>query len=118
VGRAAHAGGDRDGLRRFATSLGFVTSADGAQRLEAVVDLLEASCEPFAARGVYDFGRSTLAQRLRSAALSLAFGAGHRRPPPPETLFLQRKFAGTFLLCARLRARVALRDLAEGALGA
>jgi predicted unusual protein kinase regulating ubiquinone biosynthesis (AarF/ABC1/UbiB family) len=109
--------GDRDGLRRFATSLGFVTSGDGERRLEGVVDLLEASCEPFAARGAYDFGSSTLAERLRNAAIALAFEAGHRRPPPPETLFLQRKFAGTFLLCARLRARVALRELAEAALG-
>ncbi|MBM4383574.1 MAG: AarF/ABC1/UbiB kinase family protein [Deltaproteobacteria bacterium] len=110
--------GDREGMRHFATSLGFVADGDGERRLEAVVDLLEASCEPFAARGVYDFGRSSLAERLRNAALSLAFDAGHRRPPPPETLFLQRKFAGTFLLCARLRARIPLRNLAEAALGA
>lgn len=110
--------GDRGGLRRFATELGFVLPADGEARLAGVVALLEASCEPFAARGGYDFGRSDLAVRLRDAALSLAFDAGHRRPPPPETLFLQRKFAGTFLLCARLRARIPLRALAEEALGA
>jgi aarF domain-containing kinase len=30
----------------------------------------------------------------------------YSRTPPPHLLFLQRKFAGTFLLCARLRARV------------
>ena len=36
----------------------------------------------------------------------LFFGAGYARTPPPDLLFLQRKFAGTFLLCARLRARV------------
>jgi predicted unusual protein kinase regulating ubiquinone biosynthesis (AarF/ABC1/UbiB family) len=110
--------GDRGGLRRFAIELGFVLPSDGERRLEGVVELLEASCEPFATPGVYDFGRSDLAERLRDAVLALAFGAGHRRPPPPETLFLQRKFAGTFLLCARLRARVPLRALAEAALGA
>jgi hypothetical protein len=63
-------------------------------------------------------GRSDLAARLRDAALSLAFDTGNRRPPPPETLFLQRKLAGTFLLCARLRARVPLRALTEEALPA
>jgi predicted unusual protein kinase regulating ubiquinone biosynthesis (AarF/ABC1/UbiB family) len=107
--------GDRSGLRRFATELGFVTPGDGEERLRGVVALLEASCEPFAARGDYDFGASTLAARLRDRALSLALDAGHRRPPPPETLFLQRKLAGTFLLCARLRARVPLRALAAEA---
>ncbi len=109
--------GDRAGLRRFALELGFVAAADGAEPLERVVDLLIASCEPFAAAGSYDFGRSDLAERLRNAALALAFEAGHRRPPPADTLFLQRKFAGTFLLCARLRARVPLRALTEAALG-
>ena len=108
---------DRAGLREFATSLGFVLPADGSERLDALASLLDASCEPFAAPGVYDFARSDLAERLRNAALALAFEAGHRRPPPPETLFLQRKFAGTFLLCARLRARIPLRALAEEALG-
>jgi hypothetical protein len=28
------------------------------------------------------------------------------RPPPPETIFLHRKLAGTFFLCARIGARV------------
>jgi hypothetical protein len=38
---------------------------------------------------------------------------GFLRPPPPETLFLQRKLGGTFLLCLRLRARVDARRLLE-----
>jgi hypothetical protein len=28
------------------------------------------------------------------------------RAPPPETIFLHRKLAGTFLLCGRIGARV------------
>jgi hypothetical protein len=94
---------------------------DPPARIEAVVNALAIGCEPFAARGAYDFARSDLAERLRSTTLELAFVHGHRRPPPVETLFLQRKFAGTFLLCARLRARLDLRTLATpfiaGALG-
>jgi predicted unusual protein kinase regulating ubiquinone biosynthesis (AarF/ABC1/UbiB family) len=105
--------GDRAGLRRFALEIGFVSPADGPERISGVVRLLEIGCEPFAAIGGYDFGRSDLAARLRDAALALAFDAGHTRPPPVETLFIQRKLAGTFLLCARLRARVPLRELTE-----
>jgi hypothetical protein len=41
------------------------------------------------------------------------FRHGFLRPPPPETLFLQRKLGGTFLLCLRLRARVDARTLLE-----
>ena len=36
------------------------------------------------------------------------FDQGFSRTPPPDLLLLQRKFIGTFLLCARLRARVDL----------
>jgi len=101
--------GSRDALRGFAFELGYVRPDEPRTRIEGVVDALAIGCEPFAARGVYDFARSDLTERLRNAALELAFVRGHRRPPPVETLFLQRKFAGTFLLCARLRARVDLR---------
>jgi predicted unusual protein kinase regulating ubiquinone biosynthesis (AarF/ABC1/UbiB family) len=109
--------GSRPTLRRFAFELGYVRPDDPPARIEAVVDALAIGCEPFAAQGPYDFGRSDLAERLRTATLALAFVHGHRRPPPVATLFLQRKFAGTFLLCARLRARVDLRSLAAPFLG-
>jgi predicted unusual protein kinase regulating ubiquinone biosynthesis (AarF/ABC1/UbiB family) len=104
--------GSREALRGFAFALGYVRADEPQDRIEGVVDALAIGCEPFAARGPYDFARSDLTERLRSAALELAFVRGHRRPPPVETLFLQRKFAGTFLVCARLRARVDLRALA------
>jgi predicted unusual protein kinase regulating ubiquinone biosynthesis (AarF/ABC1/UbiB family) len=107
----------RDALRGFALELGYVTRDDPARRVEAVVDALAIGCEPFATAGAYDFAASDLAERLRNATLELAFVHGHRRPPPVATLYLQRKFAGTFLLCARLRARVELRALAAPFLG-
>ena len=113
--RAALAGNSAE-LRRFALDLGFVAVGDGEPSIRGVVRLLEIGCEPFATAGNYDFGASDLPERLRKAALELAFEAGHRRPPPVETLFLQRKFAGTFLLCARLRARIPLRALTEESL--
>ncbi len=50
--------------------------------------------------------------------MALVFEHGFWRPPPPETLFLQRKLGGTFLLCTRLRARVDARALLEEALDA
>jgi hypothetical protein len=100
-------------IRELAHEIGFVTAADAPGQVDGVVRLLELGCEAFGQRGVYDFGASDLPARLRDHALDLAFAKGHRRPPPPRTLFLHRKLAGTFLLCARLRARVPLRDIAE-----
>ena len=33
--------------------------------------------------------------------------------PPPETIFLHRKLVGTFLICARMQARVNVHALIE-----
>ncbi len=103
---------DRDALRGLALEIGFFTEAERSDRAEGVVDLLALGCEAFAHDGVYDFGRSDLPARLRDAGLDLAFRRGFLRPPPAETMFLHRKLAGTFLLCARLGARVDVRRLA------
>ena len=79
---------------------------------------LALSCEPFRQRGPYDFGSSDLPARLRDHALDLAFVRGFRRPPPPETLFIHRKLAGTFLICSRLRSRVDLGPMTRELLAA
>lgn len=39
------------------------------------------------------------------------FGEGYARTPPPDLLFLQRKFVGSFMLCTRLRARLDLNEI-------
>jgi predicted unusual protein kinase regulating ubiquinone biosynthesis (AarF/ABC1/UbiB family) len=104
---------DRKALEDVARAIGFVAPDERADRVGGVVDLLRDGAGAFAAAGPYDFAASDLPERLRARGLDLAFRRGFRRPPPAETLFLQRKLAGTFLLCARLRARVPLREIAE-----
>jgi predicted unusual protein kinase regulating ubiquinone biosynthesis (AarF/ABC1/UbiB family) len=109
---------DREALRAVATEIGFLTDADRAAPSEAMLDLIRLATEPFRHEGPYDFGCSDLPARARAGSMALVFEHGFWRPPPPETLFLQRKLGGTFLLCARLRARVDARALLEQALSA
>ena len=108
--------GDRSGLRATAREIGFLTRSDDAAASEALLDLISLATEPFRNPGSYDFGSSDLPARAREGSLALVFEHGFWRPPPPQTLFLQRKLGGTFLLCARLRARVDARALLEEAL--
>jgi hypothetical protein len=81
-----------------------------------VIDFVLLTADPFAGSGVYDFGASDLPARVREAATRLAFRHGYRKPPPPELLFVQRKLGGTFLVCARLRARFDARAIFEAEL--
>jgi len=109
---------DRGTLRDVATEIGFLADSDRKAPAEAMLDLIQLATEPFRHDGLYDFGRSDLPARARASSMALVFEHGFWRPPPPQTLFLQRKLGGTFLLCARLRARVDARTLLEEALRA
>ena len=105
--------GDRQALGHVAVEMELIPPDESAERRAALLDLLELATEPFRHQGPYDFGVSDLPLRAREAATRLAFRHGLRNPPPPDVLFVQRKIGGTFLLCARLRARVDVRGLAE-----
>ena len=113
--RLCRAGMDRDrtALEEAALGLGVLPPDETPERRRAVLDFVELVAEPFHHEGIYDFGVSDLPRRAREAATRLAFRHGFRSPPPPEILFLQRKLGGTFLQCARLRARIDVRRLLE-----
>ena len=53
-----------------------------------------------------------MAPRLREAGLKLGLDRDFWHIPPIDTLFLHRKLGGLFLLAARLKARVNVRQLA------
>lgn len=108
---------DRRGLERALIDIGFVDSSERRDRIDGLVDFFLIACEPFRHRGAYDFGNSDLPPRVRAAAVELTVRRGLLRPPPPDTLFLHRKLAGTFLHCARLGAHVDVRALLEPFLG-
>jgi predicted unusual protein kinase regulating ubiquinone biosynthesis (AarF/ABC1/UbiB family) len=110
---AAIVAGDRRAVRALAVEIGYAGADEGEAAIEAIVDVIMLVCEPLRHRGAYDFGASDLPARARTLGLDLAFRHGLMRAPPPETLFLHRKLAGAYLLCARLGARVNVRALVE-----
>jgi predicted unusual protein kinase regulating ubiquinone biosynthesis (AarF/ABC1/UbiB family) len=105
--------GDRAGLRAAALEIGFLAPDAPAGLEQAMLDMFELSIEPLRQEAPFDFGASDLVVRLRDAGMELAQYREHFILPPMDTLFLQRKFGGIYLLATRMRARVALRDLIE-----
>ncbi len=104
--------GDRDGIRAAAFEIGYAHPEDPVAMIDNAVEIIELACEPLVHRGPYDFAGSRLVTRGRDLGLEVLFGQG-LRSPPPETLFLHRKLIGTFLVCAKLRARVNVHALIE-----
>lgn len=94
-------------------ALGFLGPGETAEQRVAVVEATVLMGEPLRHRGAYDFGASDLGKRVSDARYDLVLRKRFLRAPPPETIFLLRKFVGTFLLLARLKARADVRKLAS-----
>jgi predicted unusual protein kinase regulating ubiquinone biosynthesis (AarF/ABC1/UbiB family) len=102
---------DPEGVREAAIGIGYLSPGEREDRARALVDLILLVGEPLRHQGVYDFGGSRLAARARDAGFDLVFRQGFLHVPPPETIFLHRKLAGTFFLCAHIRARLDAQTL-------
>lgn len=103
---------DTDTIRAAIFDLGYGHPDDPAPMVRNAVDIMRLVCEPFAHRGTYDFAAAGLIARARDRGIEAAFGHG-LRAPPPATMFLHRKLIGTFLVCAKLRARINVHALIE-----
>ena len=103
---------DEGAVRQYAEQIGYLGAGDSAQHVQRVLNVIRIVCEPIRYNKVYDFGASDLVSRARDAGFEMLFSShGEFRVPPPETAFLHRKLVGSFLLCARIKARVNVQKL-------
>jgi predicted unusual protein kinase regulating ubiquinone biosynthesis (AarF/ABC1/UbiB family) len=99
-------------LREGLHAVGYTHPDDPEPMTQNAMSIIRLACEPLLQRGPYAFAESGLVVRARDLGLSVIFGKG-MRSPPPETLFLHRKLIGTFMICAKLKARVNVHALIE-----
>jgi len=102
---------DRDTMQEAAEEIGFFADDIKPEQREAVIDLFTQGCEPLAYNGVYDFGESRLAERIKEVGLKLSMEQDYWHTPPADALFLHRKLGGLYLLAARLKAKVDVQKL-------
>jgi len=102
--------GERADLLRVGRDLGFLKGGEPPSAVAAFEKLCSLVAEPLRASGPYDFAQSDLSRRVRDHGFGVFI---HERlpQPPTETMFLHRKLAGSFLLCAHIGARVDGRGL-------
>ena len=103
--------GDRAGLDAAASEIGYFGAQIEDRHRRLVLDIFVQACEPLRHDGPYDFGRSTLARRMRDVGMQLGTDRDFWHTPPVDALFLHRKIGGLYLLAARLGARVDIRGL-------
>lgn len=102
--------GDDADLLDAATKVGYLTEHDSDHYRQVVVELLRMAAEP-AQQESYSFGATDLAQRMRDIVVDMRLREPMGQLPPVDVLYLHRKLGGLYLLLARLRARVPVKQL-------
>ena len=105
--------GHREGMDEAAQAIGYFGHHIQPHQRNAVIDLFALACEPLRHADGYDFGTSDLAQRIRTAGMTLSTEKDFWHTPPADALFLHRKLGGMYLLAARLKAQVPVQALAR-----
>lgn len=109
--------GDRTGIDRASRLLGLFDETTAPHHIAAMVGLTDIVCAEFRKPGTYDFARTTLPETMRNAGMDLAMDDSFHHIPPMDTLFVQRKLAGVFMLACMLKARVNLQEILHHRLG-
>ena len=110
---AAALEGTPETIRAAMLRIGYFAPETALHHQDLIQSLLDMAMEPLRQSTPFDFGQSDLLERLRDRGLALGSERDLAHVPPAATLFLHRKIAGTYLMAAKLCARVALRPMVE-----
>ena len=105
--------GNQAAMQDAACAIGYFDVTTPQRHRLALLALFSLACEPLRHEGEFDFGQSDLAARIRDAGLALGEERDFWHTPPIEVLLLHRKLGGLYLLAAKLKARVNVRNLAQ-----
>ena len=105
---------DRDALHTCALNIGFITDDIADPHRDRILSMMDMVFEALTENPAFDFADTTLSKRMQAEGMALAEDGFVPPPLPMDALFLQRKFAGMFLLAARLKARVPVVEMIKG----
>lgn len=105
--------GEGEFIRAAMQKIGYFDAKVAIRHQRLIQHMFNTAIAPLQQETPFDFGRSDLLERLRDMGLAIGNDRDLTHVPPAETLFLHRKIGGTYLIAAKLRAKVALKELVE-----
>ena len=104
-------------LKSSSLRLGFWSEDLPEDQQEMIFELIRFSFELLSREGIFDFGDPKAAQEMRARGLDMAQDATYIHFPPIETLLVQRKLAGMYLLARQLGAQIDLNTKIRSRVG-
>lgn len=102
---------NRDLVHKLSVDMGFLTGYETPAMVKAHCDAVMILGEVFSVHGEFDFGKQKTTKKIADLVPVMI---AHRLCAPPEEIYsLHRKLSGVFLLCYKLKAKVACRPMFE-----
>lgn len=98
--------GDWNAAQRDMISIGYIDAKAPMSHQRAMADMVKMAMTPLQDAALFDFGNKAVMNDLRAEGMELAAKRELWHIPPTDTLFVQRKLGGVYLLATRLMARV------------
>ena len=98
--------GDHAGVLAALEDVGFIKQGLSPTHRQTILDMAEMGFAILRGPGAFDFKDNDFADRMRQRGMAIGGERELWHLPPAETLFLQRKIGGLYLLATRLGARV------------
>ncbi len=102
---------------KVATDMGFIAPDMPAHYQADILEMIDMVMEPMRYEGPFDFGDNQIAKQIREKGMDLAGDRDLWHLPPAETVFIQRKFGGVYMLASRMQAKVDVRTLMQKYMG-
>lgn len=104
---------DPDKTKEAMLQIGYFSPDTAAHHQTLIQSMFDVAMGPIRQETPFDFGQSDLLERLRDMGLAIGNDRDLSHVPPAATLFLHRKIGGMYLMAAKMKARVNLRDMVE-----
>jgi predicted unusual protein kinase regulating ubiquinone biosynthesis (AarF/ABC1/UbiB family) len=107
--------GTRADILRALEALGFIREGLSARHQAVILDMADMGFDLIRRPGHFDFMGNDFADRMRRCGMDIGNEQELWHIPPAQTLFLQRKIGGLYLLATRIGASVDIAGIARAA---
>ena len=103
--------GNVENIMTHIAKMGLIPADISGEPREVISDMIAMSVAPLSRDEDFDFGSNLIATDLRDRGMEIAGNRELWHVPPAETVFLQRKLGGMYMLATRLGARINVAQL-------